>query len=293
MPHAQSVAPLAADYSYARPSNTELSALGLISIGRYLARDGRGLTVPERDRLWSGGYSIWLYGETDEGQMKRGAPGGRADSAFFNTLADSLSWPADRPIFYTCDTDPGYTDVDHNGRPGYDMADFPAEAAYLAACTGRPRGIYGGAGLVEAALREGYAEFGIVSNAKFWDHGYTSPRAHMHQAHYLLNKQLDAVYLLQDDWGAFHPNMPYAHPPTPPDDPMALTDIDKQFIQTEFLNQDIRTKAYVDHLFASELAGIKLQLDPIGLCPPDAEHSDDAPVLRQLVEKTYNQTRSP
>lgn len=252
--------PNGADWSYWATNTAYLVRSGIKTAGRYAARDARGLDVPERDALFAAGVSIFLYAEGNEGMMHAGPAAARRDRDFYNAIADDLGWPEDKPLMYACDTDPGNADLDHDGQFGHDADDFPREREYLQIVGGggaRPPGIYGGAGLVQAMLEAQHALYGVVSNAKSWDHGHTSPLAHVQQAYYLLGGQLDALFLLRVDHGQWHPNIPIPVPSTPEYD-VALTQADRDFLQSEMYNLGERNKA----VLTVQHNEVMLHLDP-------------------------------
>ena len=243
------------DYSSARPDPTMLRNAGYVSVGRYLGSDGRCITVPERDRLFAAGLSIWLIWETYETRLLGGHTAGRYDGPLANQYADQLAAPSWVPIYYAADTD-----VQEN--QAYLVA------AYLdavKATSGRPRGIYGGAWLVQAMLDGGHAEYGWVSNASSWNHGKTAPGAHLQQGGYVFGGSCDENTMLKPTWGAWHPDQPSPEDDMTPDQAAQLSRVEKK------------------------LDALLVQIDPAGVAAGQ-QLNPKPPFLRQLVEQIKNKT---
>lgn len=194
------------DYAWARPDPNAIKAAGFVAVCRYLSHDrtGKTLTLVEEQAIFAAGLLVVDNFEDSAGRMLLGASAGHGDAVFANQLADSLGTPKARPIYYSCDTDPG-------------SPSSPQIQAYiraLVAAGGRPVGVYGGDELVRWALANG-AQFGWWANASSWDHG-VSGAGHMHQLYGhpagtpvipgVAGNQYDTSIVLQADFGGWSPN---------------------------------------------------------------------------------------
>ncbi len=213
------------DYAWGRPDPNAIKAAGFVAVCRYLSHDrtGKTLTLVEEQAIFAAGLLVVDNFEDSAGRMLLGAGAGHDDMVFANQLGDSLGTPKGRPIYYSCDTDPG-------------SPIKPAIQDYIHALVaggGRPVGVYGGDELVRWALANG-AQFGWWANASYWDHGVTGV-GHMHQLYGhpagtpviagVDGTQYDTSIVLQADFGGWSPN-------ATGDTLMALTDAQQQDLYT-------------------------------------------------------------
>lgn len=199
---------LVADYSFARPAPS-LLAQHYSAVMRYvLGSSGKRITRAEFDDLRAEGLGVGIVAEGGTSNVLDGAGQGGVDGVLAHTQATAAGFPADRPIYFAADTD-------------VPDSEWPTVAAYLDAArvlSGRPvQGIYGGAGLVQAMLDGGHAEFGWVTNASSWNHGHAAPGAHLQQHVGGTVAGCDDNTVLQADFGQFPP--PEAPPAPTPDPP--------------------------------------------------------------------------
>lgn len=184
------------DSSFVHEDPAQVRSLGYQAMLRYLAVDNASthrkiVTVEEARAIWAAGLALVLayeYGATSDtwnGDVARAE-------------ADALGWPTDRPIYWCEDryVPPSLYDTiaarldDHGGR------------------SRRPRGIYGGAQLVQAMLDGGHAQFGLIASALSWSHAKNideaiaaAPGAHLMQ---LVGSPLDGTdesLVLKADYG--------------------------------------------------------------------------------------------
>lgn len=199
----------AVDYSFARPDPDSLKFAGYVGVMRYLAPDvgsmrGKILRADELGRLHAAGLAVGLVWEA-------GATRSSWNGVEANKQADALGFPVDRPIYFACDSD-------------VPDAQWDAVGVCLDALSGpRPKGIYGGAGLVQAMLDRGHATFGWVSGARSWDHGHKAPGAHLQQLVGAPISGTDENVVLQPDFGQWP-----APTPSEEDFMPALTDDEQQ-----------------------------------------------------------------
>lgn len=106
-----------ADYSFARPSMSSLTSLGVRWVGRYLTGAGKALTVPERDELHAAGVGIVAIFEAGASDAIRGAGQGSIDGQQARAAAQALGFPASTVIYWTVDQDTrDLIDVEAYGR---------------------------------------------------------------------------------------------------------------------------------------------------------------------------------
>lgn len=255
--------PQVVDYSWGRVGGTDtnhaaaVKAAGYIGAVRYLCYPGDGikqLRAGELAALHAQGLAVGVVWETTADRAGQGYNAGQSDAAEANRQADALGFPADRPIYYAVDFDGRWENV----KPYFDGA---------RANGGRPVGIYGSYGVVEAC------DVGWVWQCAAWsgngngtagniDGRRLSAKARLFQrVGYVLGQTCDVNDVLADDWGGWHPDHPTPQPED--DDVTTLPEVQQEFmnqdarmaaalaklledIKTEFVNQDTRTRAYID-----------------------------------------------
>lgn len=273
--------PQVVDYSWGRVGGTDtnhaaaVKAAGYIGAVRYLCYPGDGikqLRAGELAALHAQGLAVGVVWETTADRAGQGYNAGQSDAAEANRQADALGFPADRPIYYAVDFDGRWENV----KPYFDGA---------RANGGRPVGIYASYGVVEAC------DVGWVWQCAAWsgngngtagniDGRRLSAKARLFQrVGYVLGQTCDVNDVLADDWGGWHPD----HPTPDSGDwfDMATEDdlrrIVTEVVQQELINKGERDKAVI-------LAPILAQLAP---------RTTDAPVLRDIVEQVFNNTKKP
>ena len=172
----------ALDFSYARPGSAALNAAGVTSVGRYLATDGRGITLAEFNDYTSRGISVWFIKENAARGMLNGYGQGVADAQWAENQMNALG-VSGAPIYFTADFD-------------VLSSQFPACDAYLngaASVIGLARvGIYAGLHYLNHAVN--LASYYWKTAANSWDHGETATI----QLH--LTQTLDAVPIPGTDY---------------------------------------------------------------------------------------------
>ena len=262
--------PEVVDYSWGRVGGNNAShaqavaAAGYVGAMRYLCYPGDGikqLRAGEVAALHAQGLAVGVVWETTSNRAGQGFDAGRADAQEANRQADALGFPADRPIYYAVDFDASPDVV----RPYFDGA---------RAAGGRPVGVYGSFRVVEGL------DLDWVWQCAAWSYGKRSGKARLFQkVGYVLGQTCDANDVLADDWGGWHPD----HPTPDSGDwfDMATEDdlrrIVTEVVQQELINKGERDKAVI-------LAPILAQLAP---------RTTDAPVLRDIVEQVFNNTKKP
>ena len=94
----------ALDFSYARPGGTALNAAGVTSVGRYLATDGRGITLPELTEYLNCGISVWFIKENAARGMLNGYGQGQSDAQAAQDQLSMLGQP-NAAVYFTADFD--------------------------------------------------------------------------------------------------------------------------------------------------------------------------------------------
>ncbi len=195
------------DYSWARPNPAAIAAAGYIGAVRYLATDdpanaGKILRQPELAALHAAGLAVAVVWETTANRAGEGYAPGAGDAQAADRMADTLGWPADRPIYYA---------VDFQASPGQVDAYFQG----VASAARRPWGVYGHYGIIEAYAGrtrylwqcaawsgQGAGTGGSIDGRRLSAHAVLYQRVG-----YVLGDTCDANDVLAPDWGGWHPNL--------------------------------------------------------------------------------------
>jgi hypothetical protein len=189
------------DYSFARPSPSQIKAAGAVGVVRYLSHDRhKAIDAGELHALLTVGLQVALVWEDGARAAAAGYPQGVSDGRDANAQADALNWPDDRPIYFAID---------------YDVAgDTATPVNYLRGCAAgskRPVRGYGSLEVVEAARG---AQFGAGWQTLAWSHGMVSPHAVLIQTTRPAPVADTDVNVIGDgftDWGQ-HPAPTGPHP---------------------------------------------------------------------------------
>lgn len=167
------------DCSWARHGWPAVKAAGFSTVSLYLSNDpSKNCKPKDVADLFAAGLTLLLNWESTAGRPLQGNGAGVQDGQRANAQADALGYPKTAAIYYSCDTDPGQV-----------VNQAIIEYYRGLAGSGRPIGVYGGAGLVKQLLAAGLVKFGWVANATSWDHGVSNAGAHLQQ-HYHTRNQL-------------------------------------------------------------------------------------------------------
>jgi hypothetical protein len=196
------------DYSYARPSTSELRKFGAVGVLRYLTRSSsaKRLTAAEVSVLRHDGFWVGVVFEDGAARATEGTRAGKDDAVFAAGQATALGLPPDCPVFFAVDSDvdpvrvlPYFRGIDDIG-------------------LGRPVGVYGSQRVVDSVMSAGLAEYGWQTVA--WSHGKRSRLAHLLQTTDPSLPGTDKNVLLKPLplWGAPKPDP--VIPPAPPAAPI-------------------------------------------------------------------------
>lgn len=94
----------ALDFSYARPGATALTSVGVTSVGRYLATDGRGINLAELQDYLTHGVSVWFIKENAANGMLAGSVQGIRDATAAQQQLNALGQP-NAAVYFTADFD--------------------------------------------------------------------------------------------------------------------------------------------------------------------------------------------
>jgi len=94
----------ALDFSYARPGGAALNAANVVSVGRYLATDNRGITLEELNDYLNHGVSVWFIKENSSRGMLNGYPQGATDADAAQQQLNALGQP-NAVVYFTADFD--------------------------------------------------------------------------------------------------------------------------------------------------------------------------------------------
>lgn len=201
------------DYAWERPDTGLLAAEGYAFACRYLSHDttGKNLSPTEAENLASHGISVVSNWEFQPRHALMGYSAGVVDAGYAQTQHANCGGPADRPIYFSVDFQPG-------------AGDWGAIFAYLDGCAtvlGRQRvGVYGGYETIRQAHDAGKAAWFWQTYA--WSGGRWHPAAHIRQYHNDVAFHGVALDLDDTDVADFGQWVPIgtANPPTSGEDPM-------------------------------------------------------------------------
>lgn len=187
------------DYS-TRANPAAVKAAGYGFCVRYASvpiPGGKGITVAEAQAIHAAGLGLVLVYEWYAARAKEGKVAGRADAKVALAVAQSLNFPADRPIYFA---------VDYNA-PVWDQ---PAIDAYLngaAEVLGAERiGVYGSYSVVERCAANHTAQWFWQTYA--WSAGKVAPHAHFRQYRNgvtVAGASVDLNETYKPDFGAWFP----------------------------------------------------------------------------------------
>jgi hypothetical protein len=199
------------DYSYWRPTDAQYQQLkdqGVEGFMRYLSypdADGKVLHGPEREKIFSFGFSLTLNFEYHNTSWLGGGSTGFAHGQYARKIArEEHGWPDERPIVFSVDTDV---------RPDQ----YPIALDYLkAAADGGgvgPQSAYGESGVIDAAVRQGICRFSWwAMAASAWDPSIsaTASLAQTKQQSYAGMGAYDENIVIRPDWGQYRRGAPVA-----------------------------------------------------------------------------------
>ena len=225
-----------------------LAAAGIHGALRYQYNTSR----VEVDRLHRYGLSFALIFERNGNAAvvspELGADHGRAAVAF----AQSIGLPAGCAIWFAeADT--------HIGRENYDRARrYWALAGAPTRAAGYRVGAYGGSLLIDDLHDRGIADLTWETGAMSWNewvHSRTCALRQLVGYHDFGGVQTDLNDVVRPDWGQWTPTG--AHTPTTPPPSTTIPDQEVDMttlaeVQQELVNQDTRTRAYIDRALADK-----------------------------------------
>lgn len=212
------------DYSFARPDPAALAAQGFVGVARYLAwlPNSKAIDQAELDRLHAAGLAVCFVWEV-------GTDWTTWDGADADRQLAALGVPASVPVYWAVDKDV----PDGN----YGLVGSLLDGVNSA----RPRGIYGGSGLVQYQLDHGHARYGWIAGATSWGHGEAAPGAQLLQRVGGAPAGCDVDDVRAADWGQYAPGIT-AVPASDPgeDEPMMFIvkgDASGEWWLTDFLTK--------------------------------------------------------
>lgn len=222
-----------ADYSFARPSLSDLKAHGVVGVFRYLAPlpNKKVIDAPERDALLAQGFDIVLNWEWYEGRCNEGSGAGKQDATEAVRQAKALGYPAGSCIYFSHDTSAN----DWQAIEGYFTS-----AAQVVHDAGYTIGAYGSYSVIEFLHGKGLIDYGWQTKA--WSGGTAPDFAVIYQAGTALVAGTDNDIVSNPDIGSWLGG------------DMPLNDTDKAWLAAQF-------KHILD-----DLSGTKLRIaadDPI------------------------------
>ncbi|HEX7994361.1 MAG TPA: DUF1906 domain-containing protein [Streptosporangiaceae bacterium] len=162
------------DYSFARPTPSELKAAGVTFACRYIGTpsSGKNLTLAEADALRAAGIDLVANFEAGSaGWMQGGRTAGVNAAKAAHADATRLGMPASRPIYFSADFNATFDQYKTQVKPCLEGA---------ASVIGTSRvGIYGGLEQVDWAFRDGVSPW--VWQTYAWSYGQWSSHGHIQQ----------------------------------------------------------------------------------------------------------------
>lgn len=162
------------DYSWARPSPTDLVEAGYTFAVRYLSysMSGKNLTVDEADALLAAGLDVVVNWENAASDALNGYARGASDAEEAQRQAGAVGMAGDRPIYFAVDFDA--TADQQAAIDDY----FDGVASVLGV---ERTGAYGGYGPIQRLLDGGKIAWAWQTYA--WSGGRWDPRAQLRQIH--------------------------------------------------------------------------------------------------------------
>jgi len=209
---------LGGDYSFARPSMSELHSLGVTFVARYVSPEGsKNLSRSEAVELSNAGIDIVTNFEDTANNSVGGYSQGVADARMAEAQHLACGGPPTRPIYFSIDTDLSPSDSNLHSY-------FAGIVSVLGA--GRT-GVYGSTGVCRALKAAGLVMWTWRSMSTGWSGGAGTPgEFNVEQTGYL-NSSIDRDASITDDFGQWRvgqsapppPNPGPAPPPTPSPSP--------------------------------------------------------------------------
>ena len=188
------------DYSWARPGGALLVERGKSFAGRYLYSGGKGLSNGELADLRAYGIEIFVIYQEGTGEWADGFGAGARQAIQAQGQLDALDLPRELPIYFTCDSETGNSNLGA-------VQEFARGAASV---LGAARtGIYGSYAVVESVVGSGNATWGFQTLA--WSGGRLSARANLYQYQIDISwpgGAVDYVRSLTPEYGQNPPGQP-------------------------------------------------------------------------------------
>jgi Domain of unknown function (DUF1906) len=204
------------DYSFQRPSATNLKLAGKWFVGSYAGPGfGKFFTKAEIGALHALGIAVVILAERFPDSALSGYAEGQSQAQEADAMSYTWGLPADRPIYFAVDFD-------------MQVAQRPAVKDFLDGCAaviGRNRvGVYGGIRTTEWASQNRYASWFYQTYA--WSDGEWGPAAHIQQYRndqILGGAQVDLDRSYVTDYGQW-PHPVESIGPAPTSTPQPVTD---------------------------------------------------------------------
>lgn len=201
------------DYSWGRPNLGQVKQLGYEFVVRYLAAAGGGkeITSNEAAAIRGAGLNLALVYEQYAQRPLEGRSAGQADAKTARAQADSVGFPADRPIYFAVDWDAA-----ENQQAAID--DYLRGAADVLGAD--LVGVYAGYWIVKRCVENGTAKWLWQTYA--WSGGNVHPQAHLYQyknGQNIAGAGVDINESKQADYGAWGQGSSPAPAPAPAPQP--------------------------------------------------------------------------
>lgn len=193
---------LGVDFSYARPTVAQITALGASWVARYLSPDpGKNLSPAELGEYLQAGLAVVLVWESTATRAQQGFTAGHNDAHAALAQRAALGIPSSVPIYFAVDSDTSWSAVE------------PYFAGAEQAVGVNRAGVYGGLQVVQGAANAG---FRYLWQTEAWSGGQWSPQALIRQQGSALHGAVDNDFGMAVDFGQ------YPNPVPSEDDFMAL-----------------------------------------------------------------------
>lgn len=199
------------DYSWGRPNLTQVKQAGYAGVLRYLSHDTTGKTISaaEAVSIRQAGLGLGLVFEDKSTEALEGSDAGTADAQFALSLANSIGFPSDRPIYFAVDTQAADAQ----------LAAVDAYFTGVKSVLGARSGIYGDYTVVAHYASLGYT---WLWQTLAWSHGAVDNNAQLYQnGASAFSGSCDVDIVQKADWGGWTNGLPTI--PTAPSSPVQST----------------------------------------------------------------------
>jgi Domain of unknown function (DUF1906) len=216
------------DFSFAHPTLTEMKAVGVKSVGRYLGQamsEPKNLDAQEAQQLTAAGIDIVVIFEYAAQQALGGVRQATTDYALFESQAKAVGMPVGRPCYFAVDYDiPDYAPSLENTAANAvaKLGPLAPYFQYLRSKLGPDAGAYGGYWLIKRLFDANLISWGWQTDA--WSGGMWDSRAQLRQTGATdWGSTADVDTPERTDYGQWHVGQTFIAPAAAPTKPAPPT----------------------------------------------------------------------